>query len=54
VVIESGRHETPARAGERSLGREHRDREIRKQAIFWLAESDDPRAAAFLDQLLED
>lgn len=36
------------------IGREHRDREIRKQAIFWLAESDDPRAAAFLDELLED
>ena len=36
------------------IGREHRDREIRKQAILWLTESDDPRAAAFIDKMLED
>jgi hypothetical protein len=36
------------------IGREHRDREIRRQAILCLTESDDPRAAAFLDQILSD
>jgi hypothetical protein len=36
------------------IAREHRDREIRRQAILCLTESDDPRAAAFLDQILED
>jgi hypothetical protein len=36
------------------IAREHREREIRRQAILCLTESDDPRAAAFLDQILED
>ena len=32
--------------------RENRDREIRKQAVFWLAESDDPQALSFLERML--
>jgi HEAT repeat protein len=36
------------------LGRESRDREVRKQALFWLAESDDPEAVKFLEKMLEE
>jgi HEAT repeat protein len=36
------------------LGRESRDREIRKEALFWLAESDDPAARKFLEEVLDD
>jgi HEAT repeats len=35
------------------LGRESRDRDIRKEALFWLAESDDPAAQKFLDEVLD-
>jgi hypothetical protein len=34
------------------VARTHPDPEIRKKAIFWLAQSDDPRAVALFEQLL--
>lgn len=36
------------------LGRETEDREIRREAIFWLTQSEDPAAVAFLDKFLEE
>jgi len=29
------------------------DPELRKKAIFWLSQSDDPRAAQFLEDLIQ-
>ena len=34
------------------IARTHRDPEIRKKAIFWLGQSDDPRALALFEELL--
>lgn len=34
------------------LARNERDREVRKRAIFWLGQSADPRAIAFLKELI--
>ncbi|HSK79736.1 MAG TPA: HEAT repeat domain-containing protein [Thermoanaerobaculia bacterium] len=36
------------------LGRETEDREIRREAIFWLTQSKDPAAVAFLDKFLDE
>jgi len=36
------------------LGREGKQREIRKEALFWLAQSDDPAALKYLDKVLND
>ena len=35
-----------------SIARSNRDPEIRKKAIFWLGQSDDPRALALFEELL--
>ncbi|MEO8195219.1 MAG: HEAT repeat domain-containing protein [Thermoanaerobaculia bacterium] len=35
-----------------ALLRESGDREVKRQAIFWLGQSDDPRATAELERLL--
>jgi len=35
------------------IARNETDRELRKKAIFWLGQSDDPRVPAFLEKLLE-
>lgn len=35
------------------IAREDRDRELRKKAIFWLSQSDDPRVAKLLEEILE-
>jgi hypothetical protein len=35
------------------VAREHKNREVRKKAIFWLGQSDDPRALAFFKEMLE-
>ena len=35
-----------------SIARTHRDPEIRKQAMFWLGQSGDPRAVALFEQIL--
>ena len=32
--------------------RKNRNREVRKQAMFWLGQSDDPRALAFFEEVL--
>ncbi len=45
----------PAHAGVPVLiriAREHRDPRVRKQAIFWLGRSGDPRALVLLEELL--
>jgi HEAT repeat protein len=34
------------------IAQSHRDPEIRKKAIFWLGQSNDPRALALFEQLL--
>jgi hypothetical protein len=34
------------------VARTHRDPEIRKKALFWLGQSDDPRAVALFEELL--
>ena len=36
------------------LGRETEDQEIRREVIFWLSQSKDPAAVAFIDKFLED
>jgi HEAT repeat protein len=36
------------------LGRESRDPKVRKEAFFWLAQSDDPEALKYLDKVLND
>jgi HEAT repeat protein len=36
------------------LGGEGRPREIRKEALFWLAQSDDPAALKYLDKVLNE
>jgi hypothetical protein len=35
------------------IARTETDRELKKKAIFWLGQSDDPRVPAFLERLLE-
>jgi len=35
------------------IARTEPDMELRKKAIFWLGQSDDPRVPAFLERLLE-
>ena len=35
------------------LARTHRDPEVRKQAMFWLGQSNDPRALAFFEEVLK-
>jgi hypothetical protein len=34
------------------VARSNRNREVRKQAMFWLGQSRDPRAAAFIEEVL--
>lgn len=34
------------------VAREHKSREVRKQAMFWLGQSKDPRALAFFEKIL--
>jgi HEAT repeat protein len=36
------------------LARNDRDPEIRRKAIFWLGQSDDPRALSFFEEVLSD
>ena len=35
-----------------TLARTHRDPGVRKQAMFWLGQSGDPRAVAFFEEVL--
>jgi hypothetical protein len=34
------------------IARTQRNREVRKQAFFWLGQSNDPRALSFFEQVL--
>jgi hypothetical protein len=34
------------------IARTHRDREVRRKALFWLGQADDPRALALFEELL--
>ena len=34
------------------LARSHRNPEVRKQAMFWLGQSHDPRAVKFFEEIL--
>jgi len=34
------------------IARTHPDREVRRKALFWLGQSDDPRALALFEELL--
>jgi hypothetical protein len=34
------------------IARNERDPELQKKALFWLGESDDPRVAQFLEELI--
>jgi HEAT repeat protein len=36
------------------IARKDKDSEMRKKAIFWLGQSDDPRAAQYIEQILND
>ena len=35
------------------IAKNETDRELKKKAIFWLGQSDDPRAPAFLERLID-
>ena len=35
------------------IARNNRNREVRKQAMFWLGQSRDPRAISFFEQILK-
>jgi HEAT repeat protein len=35
------------------IARSNRNPEVRRQAMFWLGQSHDPRAVAFFEQVLE-
>jgi HEAT repeat protein len=34
------------------IAKTHRDPDLRRKAMFWLGQSDDPRALAFFEELL--
>jgi hypothetical protein len=34
------------------VARKHRNPEVRRQAMFWLGQSNDPRALAFFEEVL--
>ena len=35
------------------VARSHRNAEVRKQAVFWLGQSNDPRALTFFEEVLK-
>jgi HEAT repeat protein len=35
------------------IARNNRNREVRRQAMFWLGQSKDPRAVSFFEQVLK-
>jgi HEAT repeat protein len=35
------------------IARDHRNAKVRKTAMFWLAQSDDPRAVALFEEILK-
>ena len=53
IFVYSQRDEKAAVDKMLQIARTETDRELRKKAIFWLSQSDDPRVAEFLATLLE-
>lgn len=53
IFVYSQRNEKAAVDKMLQIARTEPDRELRKKAIFWLTQSDDPRVAEFLASLLE-
>lgn len=52
IFVLSQRHDTDALDALMRIAREDPDRGARKQALFWLGQSHDPRAIHFLEQLV--
>ena len=52
IFLFSQRHEGAALDKLFSIGKNDPDRELRKKAIFWIGQSRDPRAAQFLQELI--
>lgn len=53
IFVYSQRHETQAVDKLIAIAKSDPDKELRKKAIFWLSQSDDPRAATLLQELIE-
>ena len=53
IFVYSQRNEKSAVDKMLQIARTETDRDLRKKAIFWLSQSDDPRVAEFLASLLE-
>jgi hypothetical protein len=52
IFVFSQRREGPALDKLFAIGRNDPDRELRKKAIFWIGQSRDPRAAQYLQELI--
>jgi hypothetical protein len=52
IFVFSQRREGPAVDKLFAIARSEPDRELRKKAIFWIGQSRDPRAAQFLQELI--
>ncbi len=52
IFVLSQRNEDVATTKLMSIAKEDPDREMRKKALFWLGQSDDPRALALFEELL--
>jgi TolA-binding protein len=52
IFVYSQRHETQAIDKLMEIARTDRDPELRKKALFWLSQSDDPRVAKLLEEII--
>jgi len=52
IFVYSQRHEAAALDKLFQIGKTDPDRELRKKAIFWIGQSHDPRAAQYLQELI--
>ena len=55
LVVLGQRSSDPAAVGHLiQIARTEKDPELRKMALFWLSQTDDPRATKLLEDLLEE
>jgi HEAT repeat protein len=52
IFVLSQRHEEAATSALISIARDDSDREMRKKALFWLAQKDDPRVTKFITDMV--
>jgi len=52
IFVYSQRHEAAALDKLIDIARHETDRELRKKALFWIGQSHDPRAARFLEEII--